>query len=313
MFSSVIILLLYLLIATCDDPLGSGLLDVNSRLTSGRLWLVQFYALLVKRVHYTKGKPVALAVQNVLPLVVICFSLFIAHSLQTVPDPPPLELSPHLFFAKSRFNYLFAGGYYTNITAPLVDSLFQPCGVAAFSVGSSTNRSSNCYWNHSKPVQCPHANYPQRQYNCACKSCKMHSSVQNEHTAPPCYNGTCTGSRVLNLTQSYDPLVPDEEYYSLHNYLLRSTASFIEQRYGGVSFGHWKQEVAAPVDRLNSDSGSTLPFLATHSVAKAWYSFKGYHAMPAYLNTLNNAILRGSLKQVDQSEYGECIIIGVTK
>lgn len=274
---------------------------MNSRLTSGRLWLVQFHALLVKRVHYTKGKLVALAVQNLFPLVVICFSLFIAHSLQTVPDPPPLELSPHLFFAKSRFNYLFAGGYYTNTTAPLVNSLFQPCGVAAYSVGSSTESSSNCYLNDSKPVQCPHANYPQQQYSCACKFCE-----DGGYTAPQCYE-TLTGSRVLNLTQAYDPLVPDEEYYALHNYLLRSSASFIEKRYGGVSFGHWKQEVAAPVDRLNADSGSNLPFLATHSVAKAWYSFKGYHAMPAYLNTLNNAILRGSLQQVDPSEYGECV------
>lgn len=283
-------------------------MDVNSRLTSGRLWLVQFYALLVKRLHYTRGKLVALSIQNVFPFLVICLSLLIAHILQTVPDPPPLELAPHLFFAKSHFNYLFVGGYYTDATAPLIDSLYQPCGVAAHQLGSSTDNGSRCYRDY-KDHQCPQLEYPQQQYTCACKSCPVQASlIHNQSfldTIPSCYNGTVTGSRLLNLSQPYDPSFPDAGYYTLHNYLLRSSASFIQQRYGGVSVGHWKEDVDAQVDALNADAGSQLPFLATHSVAKAWYSFKGYHAMPAYLNTLNNAILRGSLKQVDKSEYGE--------
>ena len=290
--------MLSFLVATCDDPLGSGVLDVNCRLSAGKLWLVQFYALLVKRVHYTKGKLVALTVQNVFPLLVICLSLFIARSLQTVPDPPQLELSPYLFFAKSHINYLFAGGYYTNETAPMVDHLFQPCGVAAHMIASSANETPKCY--PKAVAQCPEENYPQEQFSCGCKSC-VSTLFQNGSTAPPCYNGTASGSRILNLTQAYDPSFPNEAFYTMHNYLLRSSASFIEQRYGGVSFGHLKQDVDADVDRLNADSDSTLPFLASHSVAKAWYSLKGYHAMPAYLNTLNNAILRGSL---NQTEYG---------
>jgi hypothetical protein len=245
----------------------------------------------------------ALTVQNVFPLLVICLSLFIAHSLQTVADPPPLELSPHLFFAKSHFNYLFTGGYYSNMTDPYVDSLFQPCGVAAHGPCSPTDLdgASNCYKNNSDFV-CTCDQYPRQQYSCACDSCKV--TPDNDHQTPSCYNATVTGSRVLNLTRGYDASDPDEAYVILHDYLLRSSSSFIEQRYGGVTFGHWKGEVAADVDRLNAESNSTLPFLATHSVAKAWYSFKGYHAMPAYLNTLNNAILRGSLKQANQSEYG---------
>lgn len=291
---------MFLCAVTCDDPLGSGLEDVNSRLTLGKLWLVQFYALLVKRLHYSKGKLIALTVQNVFPLLVICISLLIARALQTVPNPPALELSPNLFFAKSHYNYLFAGGYYTDATAPFVESLFQPCGVAAHTVGSSVDINSTCFHAHSKTDECPLLDYPQQQYSCTCASCQRLSS-----STPSCYNGTVTGSRILNLTQGFDPLAPDDEYYSMHAYLLRSSTSFIEQRYGGVSYGHFKQEVATQVDELNADSSSSLPFLATHSVAKVWYSFKGYHAMPAYLNTMNNAILRGSLNQVDRSEYGE--------
>ena len=294
------------MLGACDDPLGSGLVGSNERLTLGKLWLSQFYALLVKRLYYTRGKSVALTIQNIFPLVVICFGLLIAHLLQEVPNPPPLELSPHLFFAKSRYNYLFAGGYYTDMTSPLVDSLFQPCGVAAYSVGSSFNE-SKC--NDSTTVQC--SDYPQNQLSCHCPSCENQSSfaLPFHDAAPQCYNETATGSRVLNLTKAYDSLGPDMDFYSLHEYLHQSTDSFIEQRYGGVSFGHFKDSVAPGVDELNSDSSLTLPFLSTYSAAKAWYSLKGYHAMPAYLNTLNNAILRGNLDPMQQSEYGQSIEI----
>lgn len=297
---------------SCDDPLGSGLVDANRQLTRTRLWITQFYALLVKRLHYIKGKLVAVTVQNVFPLAIICLSLLIARFLQTVPNPPPLELSPHLFFAKSHYNYLFTGGYYTEETAPMIDSIFQPCGVAAHSVGSSM-----CYRNFTSAQCTDDANYPQVQSRCTCPSCEIPSFLaQNESfhlpfsgDIPPCYNGTVSGSRVQNLTLDYDPSAADVGYYSLHNYLLRSRDSFVEKRYGGLSFGHFKTNVSAKVDELNSDSSSTLPFLATHSAAKVWYTFKGYHAMPAYLNTMNNAILRGIINnsQSQQSEYGKLL------
>lgn len=272
-------------------------------MSGARLWITQFYALFVKRVHYTKGKVVALVVQNLFPLLLVTVSLLIAKHLQDVQDPPPLELSPHLFFAKADYNYLFTGGYYTNETASMIDTLFRPCGVAANKLGSSTDKLSKCYYNSSELYPC--SDYPQHQYSCSCEMCN-HSVL---YQSPPlCYNGTWTGSRVQDLTQPYDPQSPDIGYSSLHEYLLRSSDSFIEQRYGGVSFGHFKDEVPASVDELNFHSGS-LPFLATHSAAKVWYSLKGYHAMPSYLNTINNAILRSSVNSADdQSEFGKLMI-----
>ena len=196
---------------------------------------------------------------------------------------------------------MFAGGYYTNSTSSSVDSLFEPFGVSSVSFSQSIDKI------RSTADDC--SGYPQLQYSCTCPSCNS-SLVTNGSVfsfpdeVPPCYNGTVTGSRVQNLTLPYDPLDPDVGYYYLHNYLLRSTNSFIEQRYGGVSFGHVKDSVAASVDEINSAT-STLPFLATRSAAKVWYSFKGYHAMPAYLNAMNNAILRGNLPDHSSSKVGK--------
>lgn len=39
---------------------------------------------------------------------------------------------------------------------------------------------------------------------------------------------------------------------------------------------------------------------------QAWHTYKGYHAMPIYLNSLNNAILRANLPEnyTNHSQYG---------
>lgn len=267
-----------------------------------QVWLSQYAALMVKRFHYTRRKVTALVVQNVLPLVIIALSLLIANSLQTVTDQPPLELSPSLFFAKSQDNYMFVGGRQTNQTEPYIDTLFRPCGVGAHLLGNSSDRSSACYFDPSASFPC--SRFPTDQYHeCECDhDCWNVTALSTDSSF--CYNGTQTGSRVQNLTVN----TTDEEltYDSLTAYLLRSKASFIEKRYGGMSFGHEREEIDPNVDTQNENLSSSLPFLAAHSAAKVWYSLKGYHAMPAYLNTMNNAILRANLPTgSDPSAYGE--------
>ena len=296
--------------ASCDDPLGSA--EKPERLHIVRVWLSQYEALLVKRFHYTRRKLLALVVQNVLPMVIIVLSLWIAHSLQTVNDQPSLLLSPSLFFNKSQDNYIFVGGYETNKTEPYIQSLFRPCGVAADTLFSSTDRFSHCYYNPNASYPC--SNYPQDQYhpcgccnveNQTCDMCWNLTSFPSE--VPSCYNGTQTGSRLQNVTVTPLDLMDDPEfaYDTLTTYLLRSKASFIEQRYGGLSFGHEREEVDESVDTQNENENRSY-FFATHSAAKVWYSLKGYHAMPAYLNTMNNAILRANLPAgADPSTYGE--------
>ena len=95
-------------------------------------------------------------------------------------------------------------------------------------------------------------------------------------------------------------------YQTLVSYLLHTKSDFIETRYGGVSFGHVRSEVNETVDGRNLVEGDDWPFLASRQVAKAWYSFKGYHALPSYVNTLSNTILRANLpEEARQSSYGE--------
>ena len=136
-----------------------------------------------------------------------------------------------------------------------------------------------------------------------------------------------TGSRVQNVMfqdSSSAPSVSEEAYQALSSYLLYTKSSFFEvgltisslfsvllpslqDRYGGVSFGSNRSQVDVSVDAsYAADINASLPFLAVNEAAKAWYSFKGYHALPTYLNVLSNAVLRAHLPAgKDPTRYGE--------
>lgn len=94
-------------------------------------------------------------------------------------------------------------------------------------------------------------------------------------------------------------------YNTLVSYLVGTKMDYIQTRYGGVSFGHVRSEVNETLDARNLVEGDDWPFMATRQAAKAWYSFKGYHALPAYVNTLSNAILRANLPESTAGSYGE--------
>ncbi|XP_014665300.1 PREDICTED: ATP-binding cassette sub-family A member 2-like isoform X2 [Priapulus caudatus] len=90
-------------------------------------------------------------------------------------------------------------------------------------------------------------------------------------------------------------------------YFLYTTDKFRLRRYGGLSFGNvvdyvpeWFGQNAKPLFRK----------IAVRNVAKAWYNHQGYHSIPTYLNTLNNAILRANLpaSKGNPAAYGITVI-----
>ena len=223
-------------------------------------------------------------------------SLLIAHLLQTVTDPPPIELTPNLIFSINKNNYIFAGGYNSNETDKYIQTLFQPCGIGGHSTSADP---SKCYhddsYNASSAYYCP--NYPPHTPLCTCsQGCNTSVPFPPQ---PSCYNGTGTGSRVQNLTTSFDPNNPFAADETLTNYLLQSKQAFVQQRYGGLSFGLVRSEVDESLD------AESKPFLAVREAAKVWYSLKSYHSVPSFVNVMNNALMRGELgANKQQSQYG---------
>ena len=267
-------------------------LGTTRPLTGLRLWHSQYHALLVKRARYTQRKLLASFVQSVLPLAVVLTSLVISYILLDVENPPPLQLTPSLFFQETPDNYAFVGGLGTGATASYRAALFRPCGVGLDISPPSTAggvpprcanrtvRASASTCDGDTPPILP----------CRCSSCRGTAQL----ITPSCYNGTRSGSRLLDLTLGQTDLT--EAHLNLTSYLLRTEMSYAQRRYGGLSFGHERPEVSDFLDGYFSEYPNTsLPFLAVRRAAKAWYSNKGYHSVPAYVNTLNNAILRAHL------------------
>uniref|UniRef100_A0A8C9WNN1 ATP-binding cassette, sub-family A (ABC1), member 12 n=1 Tax=Scleropages formosus TaxID=113540 RepID=A0A8C9WNN1_SCLFO len=73
---------------------------------------------------------------------------------------------------------------------------------------------------------------------------------------------------------------------NVENYLLATANNFIRDRYGGWEFG-----ASLPAD-LKMGITAVPP---NRTLTKVWYNPEGYHSMPAYLNSLNNFILRSNL------------------
>ena len=266
---------------TPPKVIPSGL-DAPHRLAGCHLWCSQYRALLVKRARYTQRRVLAAFVQNVLPLAVVLTSLVISYLLLDVANPPPLQLTPSLFSGESPDNYAFVGGLGTGETAPYRNALFNPCGLGPGASPRCTNRTSWASCSGDAPPILP----------CRCSSCRR--GDDSDVTVPPCYRDVPSGSRLLDLTGNQ--MDQTEAYHNLTDYLLRTEISFAQRRYGGVSFGHERPEVSDYLDDYFSKyPNSSLPFLAVRGAAKAWYLNKGYHSVPAFLNSLNNAILRAHL------------------
>ena len=87
-------------------------------------------------------------------------------------------------------------------------------------------------------------------------------------------------------------------------YLLDTHGDFVGLRFGGWTVGNGSKDY---LQRLKG----------TPDILVSWYNNKGYHALPSYVNALNNALLRaramswkpvekneGDLEQCVECEYG---------
>uniref|UniRef100_A0A8C3NLH8 Uncharacterized protein n=1 Tax=Geospiza parvula TaxID=87175 RepID=A0A8C3NLH8_GEOPR len=84
--------------------------------------------------------------------------------------------------------------------------------------------------------------------------------------------------------------------HNVESYILATTKDFLQKRYGGWSFG------LPLTPDLQFDIRPVPP---NRTLTKVWYNPEGYHSLPAYLNSLNNFILRANLPKNETSRYGK--------
>ncbi|KAG7526745.1 retinal-specific ATP-binding cassette transporter-like isoform X1 [Solea senegalensis] len=309
-----------------DSSAGKGSVQVKG----GALVLKQFHALLVKRFHHaTRSKKDFLA-QIVLPASFILIALVFTTIVPPFGEYPSLTLTPWMygqqlfFFSNERpfdpkmkhFTESLLGRPGLGTRCMEGEPLGMPC----------SNGTSEWLYPDVSPVvsnilQSPEWNQRNPSPSCLCstgnKLTMMPVCPAGAGGRPPRQRTEATGDTILDLTDRNisDYLV--KTYPSLIRTSLKSKYWVNEQRYGGLSVGGQLPVLTLnPRDvhnvlhqlgqMLNITGGPSselalrafgpfLRYMESEFNIKVWYNNKGWHAMVAFMNVANNAILRAFL------------------
>ncbi|XP_045656151.1 phospholipid-transporting ATPase ABCA7 isoform X2 [Ursus americanus] len=308
---------------------GSGP-DTAGRVQGWALTCQQLRALLLKRFLLAHRSCRGLFAQIVLPALFVGLALVFSLIVPPFGYYPALQLSPGMYGAQVSFFSEDAPG--NSERAHLLEMLLAETGLDAHLQNSSA-RTPECtppavcrFWVPEVPVDVAEVlasgNWTPESASPACR-CSQPGSRRLLPDCPPAAGGpppaqalASSGEVVQNLTgrNLSDFLV--KTYPRLVQRGLKTKKWVNEVRYGGFSLGGRDpglpsgQEVSRLVDELRvllspPPGGALDRILSTltawahgldteHSL-KIWFNNKGWHAMVAFVNRANNALLRARL------------------
>ena len=307
----------------------------SSRLLSPlRSCYLQSYALLLKRLHHTRRDLRGLFLQYFLFLLMLVLTLWISRISPNSAYSGSITFSTVAYDEISDPNqFVILGSGLLPVPAgyPTAESYLQtivcPGGLGVPSDYTPDALLEKSHFNFSSnirhtPLLCPW--YPKQ---------KWHSfNVVNRTQVQRLVNATCscdTGDYICPEGSSgpqpgtlvsvrEGSVLMDLRGRNTSDYLLKTQRRYVQQLYGGVSFGQTRRDVPKVrgdirdvVNNNIRENNNKLNFetFVEREYSKAWFSFKGYHAMPIYLNVMNNAILRRELSDLrglssNLSQYG---------
>uniref|UniRef100_A0A8C7XR76 ATP-binding cassette, sub-family A (ABC1), member 12 n=1 Tax=Oryzias sinensis TaxID=183150 RepID=A0A8C7XR76_9TELE len=232
----------------------------------------QMTAILIKRFHHSRRDWKGLIAQIVLPVVFVLFAMGLSCIKNDLQHYPELKLSPELYNIGPSYSFF---RNQNSSSSPLVNTMMSYPGIdngcLEMSDKDVCTRSASSWssrGNSSKPFT----------------ACKCNRKEQKENYQPP-HKKIPSSQIVYNLSG-----------INVENYLLATANDFIRNRYGGFDLG-----MPLPFD-LKMDV-TTVP--KNRTLSKVWFNPEGFHTMPAYLNSLNNLILRSSIPaDKEPSKYG---------
>ncbi|XP_053393737.1 ATP-binding cassette sub-family A member 2-like isoform X2 [Mercenaria mercenaria] len=146
----------------------------------------------------------------------------------------------------------------------------------------------------------PTKSIPTERYEpeCVCKTDKSGFECSTAERSPPEFR-VVTRDIMQDISVKEMKLSMQER----SKYYLYTTDEYRLHRYGAFSFGTEREFVP---ENFGKGSPTVFRHVAVRGSALTWFNNKGYHSMPVFLNTLNNAILRANLpkKKGHPSAYG---------
>uniref|UniRef100_A0A8C2KUA2 ATP-binding cassette, sub-family A (ABC1), member 12 n=1 Tax=Cyprinus carpio TaxID=7962 RepID=A0A8C2KUA2_CYPCA len=234
-------------------------------------------AMLLKRVHHSRRDWKGLFSQVLLPVLFVIAAMGLGSIKSDLQHFPEIVLSPALYHVDEQYSFFSNQNPTAN---SLVDSMMSYPGI---------DHVSSCGAWTILPltgIKLLHSEFFPILYHGFCS--EYHSLFSPFQSCPasdhePPHKRNPSSQIVYNLTG-----------INTEDYLLATANDFIRIRYGGWDFGK-----SLPID-LKMDM---LDVPANRTLSKVWYNPEGHHTMPAYLNSLNNFILRSNLPLEKRQQY----------
>uniref|UniRef100_A0A3P9DE91 P-type phospholipid transporter n=1 Tax=Maylandia zebra TaxID=106582 RepID=A0A3P9DE91_9CICH len=292
-----------------DSSAGKG----SRQVKGGFLILKQFHALLVKRFHHATRSQKDFLAQIVLPASFVLIALIFTMIVPPFGEYPSLTLSPWMY--GQQFTFFSNERPYDPKMKHFIERLLKPPGLGTRCMEGEPLGNRTPEWEYpdvspavSNILQSPAWNQRNPSPSCQCstsnKLTMMPICPDGAGGLPPRQRLEPTEDTMLDLTDRNisDYLV--KTYPSLIRTSLKSKYWVNEQRYGGLSVGGQLPILDVdPKDIRNGyysrlalrDIGTFLRYMESEFNIKVWYNNKGWHAMVAFINVANNAILRAFL------------------
>lgn len=283
---------------------------VASRVATG-MHRRQLAAMYRRRLTRSSRNYRGLFCEIVLPALFVLLALVCTLVVPPLSEEPPLELSPWVYGPP---NYVFFGN--EDPSSPLArkytESLLSPPGLGHRCVrGESSPR--RCEVSAGAPVLPEKANEAGEPGLCGCSSGSQQCSAGVGGPPPPAFRGV-TGDVLLNVTGR-----------NISDWLLRTWRPYHMTRFGGVQFGVGGSVAPLNLSALEEalsqlslpqgwDVSGALRALRQaddgqrHNV-KVWFNNEGWVSSAAYMNAVNNVLLRAQLPpSADVGAYGVAVV-----
>lgn len=303
----------------------------------------QFVALLWKRLLYARRSRKGFFAQIVLPAVFVCIALVFSLIVPPFGKYPSLALNPWMY--EEQFMFFSEDAPYDVSTHKLLSALLDDPGFGTRCMKGQSIPDAPCTmgdeeWSTPEVADSimeilTTKNWTMDDPSPACEcSCNGRKKMLPECPAgagglPPPQINISETETLQNLTgrNISDYLV--KTYAQIIGKSLKNKIWVNEFRYGGFSLGARSTQVLPPAEeiddaisrvreifQLGKDSGSAadrflkslsafINGLDTKNNVKIWFNNKGWHSIGAFLNVMNNGILRANLPPgKDPSEFG---------
>ncbi|KAM7407614.1 hypothetical protein PAMA_003372 [Pampus argenteus] len=225
----------------------------------------QMSAILIKRFHHSRRDWKGLISQILLPVLFVVFAMGLGSIKNNLRNYPEIVLSPALYNIGPSYSFFSNKNPNSN---QLVNTMMSFPGID----NNCLDKSNNPVCTRSTNIWRSSGNSSKTFSICECTSKEQ---ICDKDIFQPPHKKIPSSQIVYNLSG-----------LNVEKYLVATANDFIRNRYGGFDFG-----MQLPPD-LQMDLRAVPK---NRSLSKVWFNTEGHHTMPAYLNSLNNLILRANL------------------